>query len=60
MIKTGTEAYRGMTIGRTTPGFVNTMWSPSSRTRLKPSASKTRLSALNETGLSFSDVERER
>ena len=32
MMNTGTEAYLGITTGRITPGFVNTMWSPSVRT----------------------------
>jgi hypothetical protein len=57
MMKTGTGSYLGITMGRMTPGFVNTMWSPRSRDRRKPSASKTLLNSLNEIGLSFSDME---
>jgi len=43
---TGMGAYRGITTGRMTPGFVNTVWSPSVRTQARPSASKTAASRL--------------
>ena len=53
MMKTGTAEYLGITTGRATPGFVKTMWSPSSRTHRNPSASKTFTNILKETELSF-------
>ena len=58
MTNTGTAAYLGITTGRITPDFVNTIWSPSIRTHRNPSPSKTLTSCLYETGLNFDMNER--
>jgi len=46
MMNTGILRYFGTTTGRSTPAFIKIIWSPSSRTHLKPSRSKTHASNL--------------